>query len=208
MKKLAVQRQSDIKYPIQLDHARPVSRLPAAQGRHSQRRVVRRRDDCPRARARRGGCRSDARAAESHARARRQAMKEGALGVGSVAHLRARYYAETPELVALTSEAAKCGGMYISHMRCEGNRLLEAIDELITISKAVRRAGRNLPPQAGRPAELGQARCRHRQGRSRARATASASPPTCTPTRPARPASMRPCRPGCSQAAWRRGSSA
>ena len=52
-------------------------------------------------------------------------------------------YAETPELVALTTEAAKCGGMYISHMRSEGNKLLEAIDELIAISK-----------QSGAPAEI------------------------------------------------------
>ena len=44
-------------------------------------------------------------------------------------------YAETPELTAITSEAARCGGMYISHMRSEGNKLLESIDELIAISR-------------------------------------------------------------------------
>src|SRR5258708_25493090 len=65
----------------------------------------------------------------------RQAMKEGALGVGSSLIYAPASYAETPELVAITSEAGKCGGMYISHMRSEGNKLLEAIDELITISK-------------------------------------------------------------------------
>ena len=68
--------------------------------------------------------------------------------------------------VALVTEAAKCGGMYISHMRSEGNKLLEAIDELIAISKRVRRAGRNLSFQAGRQAELGQARRGDRQGRA------------------------------------------
>src|SRR6185295_18376264 len=45
------------------------------------------------------------------------------------------FYAGTDELVALCEEASKYGGMYISHMRSEGNRLLEAIDELIDISR-------------------------------------------------------------------------
>jgi N-acyl-D-amino-acid deacylase len=73
----------------------------------------------------------------------RQAMKEGAMGVGSSLIYAPATYAETPELTALVSEAAKCGGMYISHMRSEGNRLLEAIDELIAISK-----------ESGAPAEI------------------------------------------------------
>lgn len=73
----------------------------------------------------------------------RQAMKEGALGVGSSLIYAPATYAETPELVALTSEAARCGGMYISHMRSEGNKLLEAIDELIAISR-----------ESGAPAEI------------------------------------------------------
>jgi N-acyl-D-amino-acid deacylase len=73
----------------------------------------------------------------------RQAMKEGALGVGSALIYAPATYAETPELAALVSEAGKCGGMYISHMRSEGNKLLEAIDELIAISK-----------QSGAPAEI------------------------------------------------------
>jgi N-acyl-D-amino-acid deacylase len=65
----------------------------------------------------------------------RQAMKEGAMGVGSSLIYAPATYAETPELAAITTEAGKCGGMYISHMRSEGNKLLEAIDELITISR-------------------------------------------------------------------------
>ncbi len=73
----------------------------------------------------------------------RQAMKEGAMGVGSSLIYAPASYAETPELVAIASEAAKCGGMYISHMRSEGNKLLEAIDELITISR-----------KSGAPAEI------------------------------------------------------
>jgi N-acyl-D-amino-acid deacylase len=73
----------------------------------------------------------------------RQAMKEGALGVGSSLIYAPATYAETPELIALTTEAGKCGGMYISHMRSEGNKLLEAIDELIQISR-----------ESGAPAEI------------------------------------------------------
>ncbi len=72
-----------------------------------------------------------------------QSMKEGALGVGSSLIYAPAYYASTDELVALASVAAEHGGMYISHMRNEGNRLLEAIDELITVSR-----------ESGAPAEI------------------------------------------------------
>ena len=47
------------------------------------------------------------------------------------------------------------GGMYISHMRSEGNRLLEAVDELIAIAREAQRAGRDLPPQGGGPRRTG-----------------------------------------------------
>ena len=73
----------------------------------------------------------------------RQAMNEGAMGVGSSLIYAPGSYAETDELVALTSEAAKCGGMYISHMRSEGDRIEEAVDELIEISR-----------RSGAPAEI------------------------------------------------------
>ena len=73
----------------------------------------------------------------------RQAMDEGALGVGSSLIYAPGSYAETDELVALTSEAARCGGMYISHMRSEGDRLEEAVDELIAIAR-----------RSGAPAEI------------------------------------------------------
>jgi N-acyl-D-amino-acid deacylase len=65
----------------------------------------------------------------------RQAMEEGALGIGSSLIYAPAFYAKTDELVALCEEAAKYDGMYISHMRSEGNRLLEAVDELIDISR-------------------------------------------------------------------------
>ncbi len=68
----------------------------------------------------------------------RQAMEEGALGVGSSLIYAPAYYASTDELVALAEVAAEYGGMYISHLRSEGEELLEAIDELIEIA---RRAG-------------------------------------------------------------------
>jgi N-acyl-D-amino-acid deacylase len=76
--------------------------------------------------------------AEELARMRKlvdQAMEEGALGVASSLIYAPAFYAGTDELVALCEEAAKYGGMYISHMRSEGNRLLEALDELIDISR-------------------------------------------------------------------------
>lgn len=72
-----------------------------------------------------------------------QAMNEGALGVGSSLIYAPGSYAETDELVALTSEAARCGGSYISHMRSEGDRLEQAVDELIEISR-----------RSGAPAEI------------------------------------------------------
>lgn len=65
----------------------------------------------------------------------RQAMEEGAMGVGSSIIYAPAFYAKTDELVELTKVAGEYGGMYISHMRSEGNHLLEAIDELITIAR-------------------------------------------------------------------------
>jgi N-acyl-D-amino-acid deacylase len=65
----------------------------------------------------------------------RTAMEEGALGVGSSLIYAPAFYARTPELVALMKAAAPYGGMYISHMRSEGVKLEEAVDELLTIAK-------------------------------------------------------------------------
>jgi len=66
----------------------------------------------------------------------RDAMAEGALGVGSSLIYAPAFYADTDELIALMQAAAESGGMYISHMRSEGNRLLESVDELIEIARA------------------------------------------------------------------------
>lgn len=65
----------------------------------------------------------------------RQGMEDGALGVGSSLIYAPAFYAQTPELVSLSRVAADYDGMYISHMRSEGNRLFEAVDELITIAR-------------------------------------------------------------------------
>ncbi len=73
----------------------------------------------------------------------RQAMSEGALGVGSSLIYAPAFYADTAELIELARTAGECGGRYISHIRSEGNRLLEAVDELIEIARA-----------AGVPAEI------------------------------------------------------
>ncbi|MGN6058902.1 MAG: N-acyl-D-amino-acid deacylase family protein [Sphingomicrobium sp.] len=73
----------------------------------------------------------------------RQAMKEGAMGVGSSLIYAPANFARTPELIALAHEAARCGGMYISHMRDEGPKLFQAMDELVEISR-----------KSGAPAEI------------------------------------------------------
>jgi len=65
----------------------------------------------------------------------RQAMEEGAFGVVSSLIYAPAFYAGTDELIELCKVAAEYGGGYISHMRSEGNRLLEALDELITIAR-------------------------------------------------------------------------
>ena len=73
----------------------------------------------------------------------RKEMEAGALGIGTSLIYPPAFYAKTEELIALCKVAAKYQGKYISHMRSEGNRLLEALDELIRISR-----------EAGIPAEV------------------------------------------------------
>ncbi len=64
----------------------------------------------------------------------RQAMREGAIGVGSSLIYAPANFASTDELIALVSAAAESGGSYISHIRSEGNRLEEGVQELIKIA--------------------------------------------------------------------------
>ena len=65
----------------------------------------------------------------------REAMEDGALGLGSSLIYAPAFYADTEELIALAEIVGQYDGMYISHMRSEGNRLLESVDELIRIAR-------------------------------------------------------------------------
>lgn len=143
MKVLAVKRQGDIKYPIKwttlgqylefLQHKGVTPNVASFVGATTVRvHELGEKDVAP----------TPAQLNRMRALVR-EAMKEGALGVGSALIYSPATYAKTPELTALVSEAHKCGGMYISHMRSEGNKLLEAIDELLTISR-----------DSGAPAEI------------------------------------------------------
>jgi len=73
----------------------------------------------------------------------RDAMEEGALGVASALIYTPGAFAGTDELIALARAGGEYGGIYISHLRSEGNQLLEALEELITIAR-----------EAGVPAEI------------------------------------------------------
>lgn len=64
----------------------------------------------------------------------RQAMRDGAMGLGSSLIYAPAFYADTDELVALAAAAGEFGGMYISHIRSEGNQILQALEELIAIA--------------------------------------------------------------------------
>lgn len=65
----------------------------------------------------------------------RQGMEEGAVGLGSSLIYPPAFYADTDELIELAKVAAEYDGMYISHMRSEGNQLLEALEELIAVAR-------------------------------------------------------------------------
>lgn len=73
----------------------------------------------------------------------RREMEDGALGIGSSLIYAPGFYARTEELIELCKAAAPYKGKYISHLRSEGDRLLEAVDELIRIGR-----------EAGVPAEI------------------------------------------------------
>jgi N-acyl-D-amino-acid deacylase len=68
----------------------------------------------------------------------RREMEAGALGIGSALIYAPGTYASTEELIELCTVAAEYGGMYISHLRSEGDRLLEAVDEILRISHEAR----------------------------------------------------------------------
>ena len=64
-----------------------------------------------------------------------QAMREGAVGVSSALQYAPAPYAKTDELIALAAEAAKYGGIYATHMRSEGDQVLDSIDETARIGR-------------------------------------------------------------------------
>jgi N-acyl-D-amino-acid deacylase len=66
----------------------------------------------------------------------REAMEEGAVGVGSSLIYAPAFYAKTEELISLAEVAAEYDGLYISHMRSEGNQFLEALDELLEVARS------------------------------------------------------------------------
>ena len=128
--------QSDIKYDIEWTTLARVPVVPRAARRLAQRGVVRRRRDGARERAR-------PRQPRSRPPTELEKMKgwssgrwrPGALGIGTALKYPPAYYADTEELIELCKVAAKYKGKYISHMRSEGDRLLEGIDEVIRICR-------------------------------------------------------------------------
>jgi dihydroorotase/N-acyl-D-amino-acid deacylase len=68
----------------------------------------------------------------------REAMEQGAVGVSTSLQYAPAPYATTEELIALASEAAKYGGVYATHMRSEGDTVLQALDEAIRIGREAR----------------------------------------------------------------------
>ncbi|HEX9472660.1 MAG TPA: D-aminoacylase [Steroidobacteraceae bacterium] len=73
----------------------------------------------------------------------RQAMEEGALGLTTMLIYAPATYARTPELITLAKESARCGGIYTTHMRSEGDRIESAVQETIQIAR-----------ESGAPAEI------------------------------------------------------
>ncbi len=73
----------------------------------------------------------------------KQAMEEGAMGVGSSLIYAPASYSSTEELIELCKVASQYGGMYITHMRSEGDNIFSAINETILIAR-----------EAGIPSEI------------------------------------------------------
>jgi N-acyl-D-amino-acid deacylase len=68
----------------------------------------------------------------------RKEMEAGALGIGTSLIYPPAFYAKTDELIEMCKVAAEYNGRYISHIRSEGNQLLEAVDELLRICRAAK----------------------------------------------------------------------
>ena len=86
--------------------------------------------------------------------AMKRAMEDGAFGLSSALIYPPGEYTTTHELIELAKVMSPYGGVYITHMRSEADRLLEAIDEAIEIGRKRRRARRDLSPEGRRDGEL------------------------------------------------------
>ena len=95
----------------------------------------------------------------------RREMEAGALGIGSSLIYAPAIFASTEELVELCKAAAPYQGKYISHMRSEGDRLLEAVDELIRIAREARVPAEIYHLKAGGRGQLAEDGRGHREGR-------------------------------------------
>src|SRR4029078_5747162 len=82
----------------------------------------------------------------------RQEMQAGALGIGSSLIYAPAFYASTEELIELCKVAAQYHGKYISHIRSEGNRLLNPVHELTRSSREA-----NIPAEVYHLKAAGQA---------------------------------------------------
>jgi N-acyl-D-amino-acid deacylase len=136
MKTLAVQRQTDIKYPIEWT---TLGEYLAYLVRHGITPNVASFVGATTVRVHElgeGDVRPDAAQLARMQDLVRAAMREGALGVGGSLIYPPAFYARTDELIALARAAAESGGGYIAHMRSEANKLLEAIDETLAIGRA------------------------------------------------------------------------
>ena len=143
MKALAQQRQGDIKYPITWDtlggylamlEKRGIApNIASFVGAGTVRANVLGEGDVQPTPAQLSAMRAEV----------RQAMEEGALGLTDALIYAPATYAKTPELVALALESARCGGIYTVHMRSEGDRLEQGIQETVDIARA-----------SGAPAEI------------------------------------------------------
>ena len=85
----------------------------------------------------------------------RQAMEEGAWGLGTGLQYRPGRYADTEEVIALGKVVAEFGGVYNSHQRHEGKYMVEATQETIRISEETGLPGNVTHIKAGERAVLG-----------------------------------------------------
>lgn len=135
MKQLAVKRQGDIKYPITWTTLGEWLDTVARRGSSVNLASF---VGATTVRIHELGFADRAPTAEELARMQglvRAAMREGALGVGSSLIYAPAFYARQDELTALARAAGEFGGGYVTHMRSEADRFLEALEETIAIAR-------------------------------------------------------------------------